>query len=529
MADNRKIYIYDTTLRDGAQSEGISFSVKDKIRVARKLDELGIDFIEGGWPGSNPKDDDFFKEAAKSLKLRRSKLVAFGSTRRCGANAATDPVMKGLLKAQTSYITIFGKSWDLHVKEVLKTTDAENLAMIRDSVKHLSKKGRHVMFDAEHFFDGYDDNPAYAIDTLKAAQDGGAEVLILCDTNGGTLTSRIFDVVEEVKNKINAPLGIHVHNDAEMAVANSVAAVQAGCTQVQGTFNGLGERCGNANLVSILPALHFKLGLDCLSEFEFKDLTEASRYIAEICNVRQLDAQPYVGKSAFAHKAGVHVNAMMKNARTYEHIDPDKVGNKRRMLISELSGKSSILGKAEELGLKIEHSSDKAKNILNLVQDMEKGGYQFEMAEASLLLLMRRASEVFKKHFEVQDLRVIVEKRGNGEIVSEATVKVKIGGEMRHTVSLGDGPVHALDQALRKCLKEFYPSLNKMHLSDFRVRVLDEKAGTAAKVRVLIQSQDGKDSWWTIGVSENIIEASWLALMDSIEYKFAKDEKRKKK
>lgn len=529
MTDIKKVYVYDTTLRDGAQSEGISFSVKDKIRIARKLDELGVDFIEGGWPGANPKDNEFFKEAAKSLKLRRSKLVAFGSTRRCGANTAGDPVIKGLLKAETSHITIFGKSWDLHVKEVLKTTALENLAMIRDSVKHLRKKGRHVMFDAEHFFDGYDDNPAYAVDTLKAAMDGGAEVLVLCDTNGGALTSRIFEVVEEVKNEIDAPLGIHVHNDAEMAVANSVAAVQAGCTQVQGTFNGLGERCGNANLVSILPTLHFKLGLDCLSEFEFKDLTEASRYIAEICNVKQLDSQPYVGKSAFAHKAGVHVNAMMKNPRTYEHIEPAKVGNKRRMLISELSGKSSILGKAEELGLEIESSSDKAKNILSLVQGMEKEGYQFEMAEASLMLLMRRASDVFKKHFEVQDLRVIVEKRGDSAIVSEATVKVKIGGEMRHTVSLGDGPVHALDQALRKCLREFYPALNRMHLSDFRVRVLDEKAGTAAKVRVLIQSQDNKDSWWTIGVSENIIEASWLALMDSIEYKFAKDEKRKKK
>lgn len=525
----KKIYIYDTTLRDGAQSEGISFSVKDKVRVVRKLDDIGIDFIEGGWPGSNPKDDEFFEEAARSLKLKKAKLVAFGSTMRAGGSAATDPILKNLLKAGTSHITIFGKSWDLHVKEVLKTTTAENLAMISSSIAFLRKKGRHVMFDAEHFFDGFEDNPEYAVATLKAAIDGGAETVILCDTNGGTMTSRIFEVVEEVRAEINAPLGIHVHNDADMAVANSVAAVQAGCIQVQGTFNGLGERCGNANLVSIMPTLRFKLGYDCLSDFGLKELVDTSRFIAEICNVKPQDSQPYVGKSAFAHKAGVHVNAMMKNPRTYEHIDPDKVGNKRRMLISELSGKSSILGKAEELGLTIDHSSDKAKSILNLVQDMEKEGYQFELAEASLFLLMRRASEVLKKHFKVLDIRVMVEKRGDSEIVSEATVKVKIGDEVRHTVSIGDGPVHALDQALRKSLKEFYPSLNEMHLSDFRVRVLDEKAGTAAKVRVLIQSQDKSDSWWTIGVSENIIEASWLALMDSIEYKFAKDEKRKKK
>lgn len=529
MADMKKIYIYDTTLRDGAQSEGISFSVKDKLRIARKLDEIGIDLIEGGWPGSNPKDDDFFKEAKKSLKLRNAKLVAFGSTRRADTKAASDTVMKGLIKAETSHITIFGKSWDLHVREVLKTTPEENLAMICDSVAFLRKKGKHVMFDAEHFFDGFEDNPEYAMSTLQAAVDGGAEAIILCDTNGGSITSRVFEVVEEVKARFHVPLGIHVHNDGEMAVANSVAAVQAGCVQVQGTFNGIGERCGNANLVSIMPTLKFKLGYDCLSEFGFKELTEAARLIAEIANMKLQDGQSYVGKSAFAHKAGVHVNAMMKNPRTYEHMDPDKVGNKRRMLISELSGKSSILGKAEELGLKIDKASDKAKSILNLVQDMEKEGYQFELAEASLMLLMRRASEVFKKHFKVQEFRVIVEKRGDDPIISEATVKVKIGDDLRHTVSLGDGPVHALDQALRKSLKEFYPSLNEMHLSDFRVRVLDEKAGTAAKVRVLIQSQDKTDSWWTIGVSENIIEASWLALMDSIEYKFAKDEKRKKK
>jgi 2-isopropylmalate synthase len=523
-----KVYIYDTTLRDGAQSEGISFTVKDKLRIARKLDDLGIDFIEGGWPGSNPKDDEFFKEAKKSLKLKRSKLAAFGSTRRANTKTSSDAVIKNLLKSETKYVTIFGKSWDLHVKTVLKASLKENLKMVADSVKYLKKRGRHVIFDAEHFFDGYKENPKYAVDTLKAALEGGAECLVLCDTNGGTLTSQVFEIVEEVREEISAPLGIHTHNDNDMAVANSVAAVQAGCVHVQGTFNGYGERCGNANLVSIIPALRIKLGADCMSDFAIKELTDTSRYIAEISNVKQQDSQPYVGASAFAHKAGVHVNAMLKNPRSYEHMDPAKVGNKRRMLISELSGKSSIISKAEELGLRIEKESDKASKILSYVQDLEKAGYQFELAEASLMLLMRRASEVFKRHFELQDLRVIVEKRSGDQIVSEATVKLKIGSKRKHTVALGDGPVHALDQALRKALIEYFPSLNEMHLSDFRVRVLDEKAGTAAKVRVLIQSQDASDSWWTVGVSENIIEASWMALIDSIEYKFLKDEKRKK-
>jgi len=527
---NRKVFVYDTTLRDGAQSEGISFSVKDKFRIARKLDELGVDFIEGGWPGSNPKDDEFFAEAAKDLKLKRSELVAFGSTRRANTKVAQDPVMKGLLKAGTKYLTIFGKSWDLHVKEVLKTSLKENLSMIEESVRYLKKKSRHVFFDAEHFFDGYRDNPEYALQTLEAAKAGGAEILVLCDTNGGTITSQVFEIVEEVMEKMVFPLGIHVHNDGDMAVANSVAAVQAGCSHVQGTFNGYGERCGNANLVSILPTLRFKLGMDCLSAFEFKELTEASMYIAEISNMKQQDAQPYVGKSAFAHKAGVHVNAILKNSRTYEHIDPTKIGNKRRMLISELSGKSSIISKAEELGISIDQSSDKAKDILTYVQDLEKEGFQFELAEASLMLLMQRASKTYMEHFVMEDFRVVVGTYGwSGPVVSEATVRVRINDQRRHTVAIGDGPVHALDRALRKSLVEFYPSLKEMHLSDFRVRVLDEKEGTASKVRVLIQSQDPTDSWWTVGVSENIIEASWFALRDSIEYKFFKDEARAKK
>ena len=527
---NKKVYVYDTTLRDGAQGEGISFSVKDKIRIAQKLDELGVDFIEGGWPGSNPKDDMFFKEAAKSLKLKNSKLVAFGSTRRANTKTAQDVVMKSLLKAQTKYITIFGKSWDLHVKAVLKTSLKENLNMIEDSIRYLKKKGKHVLFDAEHFFDGYKDNPEYAIETLKVAKAGGAEMLVLCDTNGGTITSQVFEIIEEVMEKVNFPLGIHVHNDADMAVANSVAAVQAGCEHVQGTFNGYGERCGNANLVSILPTLRFKLGLECLSVFEFKELTEASMYIADISNVKQQDSQPYVGKSAFAHKAGIHVNAILKNSRSYEHINPAKVGNKRRLLISELSGKSSVVSKAEELGISMDKTSSHARDVLTHVQDLEKEGFQFELAEASLMLLMRRAAKTYKEHFDMEDFRVVVGTYGwSGPIVSEATVRIKINGQRRHTVAIGDGPVHALDRALRKSLVEFYPSLSEMHLSDFRVRVLDEKEGTASKVRVLIQSQDTIESWWTVGVSENIIEASWFALRDSIEYKFFKDEQINKK
>ncbi|HPS20141.1 MAG TPA: citramalate synthase [Candidatus Omnitrophota bacterium] len=525
----RKVYIYDTTLRDGAQSEGISFSVHDKMRVVSKLDELGVDFIEAGWPGINPKEDEFFKELRKNLKLKKSNITAFGCTRRVDKKPANDPVLNGLLKSEMKYITIFGKSWDLHVKEVLKTSLHENLALITDSIKYLKAHGRSVMFDAEHFFDGFEGNPEYAINTLKAAVDGGAEFVVLCDTNGGSVTSRVFEVVEEVRKSVKIPLGIHTHNDGEMAVANSIAAVQAGCTQVQGTFNGYGERCGNANLVSIAPALRYKLGYDCLSDFALKEFTEASRYIAEIANMRHSDNQPYVGSSAFTHKAGVHINAMIKNPKTYEHMSPEKIGNKRRMLVSEIAGRSSVLAKAEEFGLSIKKDTDGAKEILSKVQEMENEGYQFELAEASLMLLMRRAAETYKRHFELEDLRVIVEKRGEKEVICEATVKIKIGNEMRHTVSLGDGPVHAMDQALRKSLLEFYPSLSEMNLSDFSVRVLDQKAGTAAKVRVLVESQDEKESWWTVGVSENIIEASWKAIIDSIEYKFTKDELKKTK
>lgn len=519
-----KIELYDTTLRDGAQSEGISFSVMDKLKICEKLDELGIDFIEGGWPGANPKDMEFFKKAG-SLGLKKSKLVAFGSTRHAGVKASQDKVLNALLEADTKIITIFGKSWDLHVRDVFKCDPGENLAMIGDSVKFLKSKGRIVFFDAEHFFDGFKDNKKYAVKCIKTASLAGADRIVLCDTNGGTITSQVFEIVEEVKASISTPMGIHAHNDCDMAVANSVAAVQAGCIQAQGTINGYGERCGNANLISIIANLKLKLDIGCISDIQLKELTEAARFVAEVCNMKLEDRQPYVGNSAFAHKAGVHINAILKNSRTYEHVDPGTVGNHRRLLISELSGKSMILKKAQEMNLDLGKDTEKSKSILNTLQDLEHQGYHFESAEASLELLIKRIMKKFKDFFELEGFRVIIEKRKNGKMSSEATIKLKVGKEIEHTASLGDGPVNALDSALRKALKKFYPKIAEMHLTDYKVRVLDEKEGTAARVRVLIQSQDKSDSWWTMGVSENIIDASWRALVDSVEYKLLKDSK----
>ena len=519
-----KVELYDTTLRDGAQSEGISFSASDKLRIASKIDELGVDFIEGGWPGSNPKDMEFFKRR-KRLKLNNSKVVAFGSTRRARAKAEDDSNVKSLLKADTEIVTIFGKSWDLHVEQVLKVTLDENLKMIEDTIRFLKSKGKSVFFDAEHFFDGYLKNPEYAVKTLSVAEASGAERIILCDTNGGMVTSEIFKVVQDVKSKIKTPLGIHTHNDSDMAVANTIAAIQAGCIHAQGTINGYGERCGNANLISIIANLKLKLGMDCISDINLRNLSEVSKYVSEICNTRHIDNQPFVGNSAFAHKGGVHIDAILKESKSYEHIEPSNVGNRRRILISELSGKSSIAAKAKEFDIDLKKDTEESRKILNLVQDLEHKGYHFEAAEASLELLMKRARKEFKDFFELQDFRVIVEKKPRRKITSEATIKLKVKGALEHTVSLGDGPVNALDVALRKALRDFYPGLNQMHLSDYKVMVINEKEGTAARVRVLIQSQDKEDSWWTVGVSENIIEASWQALVDSIEYKLLKDKK----
>ncbi|HPM42497.1 MAG TPA: citramalate synthase, partial [Candidatus Omnitrophota bacterium] len=441
------------------------------------------------------------------------------------SKAARDKVLKSLLNAETKVITIFGKSWDLHVRDVLRVELDENLKMVSDSVAFLKSKGRRVFFDAEHFFDGYRANKEYALKVLKAAAEAGAERLVLCDTNGGALTTELFKVIEDVRAFVKTPLGIHCHNDSGMAVANSIAAVQAGCVQVQGTVNGYGERCGNANLVTIIGNLKLKLGVDCVSGIALKELTEVSRYIAEICNMKVQDNEPFVGHSAFAHKAGVHVNAILKNPKTYEHVDPNSVGNRRRLLVSELSGKSTILKKAEEMDVDLGKSPEKSKKILKALQELEHEGYHFESAEASLELLVKRIMKKFVDFFKLEDFRVIVEKKG-GKMSSEATIKLKVGKELEHTAALGDGPVNALDSALRKALKKFFPGITQMHLTDYKVRVLDEKEGTAARVRVLIQSQDKNDSWWTIGVSENIIDASWKALVDSVEYKLLKDSRK---
>ncbi len=520
---NKFIHLYDTTLRDGSQTEGISYSVFDKVRIARKLDELGIHYIEGGYPGSNPKDKSFFNEFKKH-PLKNAKLVAFGSTRKAGISAKDDHGMKSLVDSGVKVATIFGKTWDLHVKDVLKVSLDENLEMIKDSVSFLISRGLDVIYDAEHFFDAYKSNPDYALLTLKSARDAGAKLICLCDTNGGTLPSEVSSIVTKINNLINAQLGIHTHNDCGLAVANSIIAVEAGCVQVQGTINGYGERCGNADLVSIIPILKLKLNKDCISDERLAELAEVSRFVSEISNMKQLDNQPFVGKSAFAHKAGVHINAVLKTPKSYEHIDPALVGNIRRMLVSELSGKSPVLAMAKELNIELEKDSSETKKVVKTIQDLEHEGYQFEAAEASFELLVKKVLKKYNKFFELEGFRVIVERRDKAKLYSEATIKLVVGKDHEHTSCEGDGPVNALDNALRKALKGFYPSVSKMHLSDFKVRVLDAKEGTAAKVRVLIQSQDEHDSWTTIGVSENIIEASWQALVDSIEYKLMKDQ-----
>jgi 2-isopropylmalate synthase len=512
-----KIAIYDTTLRDGAQMEGVSFSVEDKLKICRRLDELGVHYIEGGWPGSNPKDVQFFLQA-QQLRLGNAKLVAFGSTRRPDTLAHDDANLTALLAAGTPVIAIVGKSWDLHVIKAVETTLEENLAMIRDSVAFLKSHGVEVFFDAEHFFDGFARNRDYALQTLLAAAEAGADALVLCDTNGGTISSTVFDVVKHVASVVDKPLAIHAHNDGELAVANTLAAVQAGASQVQGTVNGYGERCGNANLCSIIPSLKLKLGLDCISHEQLTLLAEVSRYVSELANLIPDPHMPYVGDSAFAHKGGIHVSAIRKADETYEHIDPDLVGNRQRVLISDLSGKSNVLYKADQYGLKLNNGTADVRLILDQVKNLEKQGFQFEGAEGSFELLMRRTQPGYELPFELLDFLVLVETRVGIDILAEATVKIRVGDEVMHTAAQGDGPVNALDVAMRKALLPFYPVLANSRLTDYKVRVLDESAGTCAPVRVLITSTDGERSWGTVGSSPNIIEASWLALADSLEY-----------
>jgi 2-isopropylmalate synthase len=517
-----RIQIYDTTLRDGSQGEGVNFSLQDKLLITRRLDELGVDFIEGGYPLSNPKDFEYFQEVRK-LSLRHAKIAAFGMTRRKGVTAADDTCMKALLDSQAPIITIVGKTWDLHVTDVLKTTLEENLRMIGESIAFCKSAGREVFYDAEHFFDGFRHNPDYALQTLRAAEGAGAAVIILCDTNGGTLPDDIAAAVAKTRQTLKIPIGIHCHNDCDVAVANTLAAIAQGATQVQGTINGIGERCGNVDLVSVIGNLALKRGYEVLRPGSLARLTEVSRYVYETANMNFRSTQPFVGRSAFAHKGGMHTHAIARNTTSYEHIDPAAVGNERRILISELSGQSTILAKTSDADI-IQDKTLMAK-ILTRVQDLEHEGYEFEAAEASFDLLVKKAAGLYQPKFERLAYRVNIETEGHDQPRTEATVKVKVGDKVMHTVSEGDGPVNALDGALRKALQPVYPNLTEMSLVDYKVRVVNARAGTAARVRVVIESRDTADVWGTVGVSENIIEASWLALIDSFEYKLFKDER----
>jgi 2-isopropylmalate synthase len=518
------VELYDTTLRDGAQREGISFSVVDKLHIAQKLDDMGVHYIEGGWPGSNPKDAEFF-EKAKSLHLKHAKLAAFGSTRKAGGKAETDNNVRELIDAGTPVVTVVGKTSEPQVVQVLETTLEENLAMVADTISYLKSKGLTVFYDAEHFFDGFKANADYALQVLKAASGAGADCLALCDTNGGSLPEEIVTIIGTVKKSLKTPLGIHVHNDGELAVANTLAAVKAGVIQVQGTINGYGERCGNANLCSIIPDLKLKLKMNCISEKNLGKLVEVSRFVAETANLA-LDAHlPYVGASAFSHKGGLHVSGIQRWADAYQHIDPAKVGNQPRVVVSELSGKSNIVFKAGQLGLTDMLQGKEARLLLDKIKLLESRGFQYENAEASFELLVRRAQPGYKPPFELVDFMVVIERqrrqslRNNGEdTLSEAMVKVKVGKDIMHTAAEGNGPVNALDAALRKALCQFYPDLAQIKLTDYKVRILEESGGTGSGVRVLIESTDGTEDWHTVGSSANIIEASWLALADSLEY-----------
>ena len=516
----KQIKIFDTTLRDGSQGAGISFSVEDKLKIASALDDFGVSYIEGGWPGSNPKDEEFF-QLAKG-KFKNSKLVAFGSTRKKHSDIKNDNNIKKIIESGVKVVCIFGKSWDLHVKCALKTTLKENLKMISDTISFLKSKKLEVVYDAEHYFDGYIHNKKYALQTIKVAIDAGADYICLCETNGGVLPPYIEKIVKEtIKEFPNVKFGIHAHNDCECAVANSIIAIQSGCEMVQGTINGIGERCGNANLCSIIPSLQLKGKYRCVPVRNLRNITELSRYVDEISNLVPNDCLPYVGRSAFAHKAGVHVSAIKKESKTYEHINPKHVGNKRNILVSDLSGKSNIVSKADELAIDLEKEKN-LHGIINVVKEKENEGYQYENADGSFFILTKKVENKYKDFFTLKSYRVSVEKNKDGSIVSEATVKLDINGKEEHTVAEGEGPVNALDKCLRKALIKFYPEIKTVLLTDFKVRVINSDANTAAKVRVLIETKDRKQSWGTIGVSENIIDACWQALSDSVEYKLLK-------
>jgi 2-isopropylmalate synthase len=525
----KRVALYDTTLRDGAQAEGVSFSAAGKLQLVRRLDAFGVDYIEGGFAGSNQKDMAFFKAVQKE-PLKHARVVAFGSTRRARTHVKDDLYVPSLVKAGTPVCTVFGKAWKLHVKDVLRTTFKENLAMIADTVGYLKDHDREVFLDAEHFFDGYKDDPEYAMRCLEVAAGAGVDGVVLCDTNGGTLPHEVYVATSEVVASLKVPVGIHTHNDSGVAVANALEAVRAGASQVQGTINGYGERCGNANLTTLIPALELKMGRRCVRASQISTLRELSMFVDDLVNLRPNQRAPFVGSSAFSHKGGPHVNAVQKNPVTFEHIEPAIVGNERKVLVSELSGGSSVLLKAIELGAGHEQSKEDSREVLKALKELESKGYAFEAADASFRMLIQKVLKEHKTFFDLEGFRVIVEKRGKEEeCVSEATIKVRVKGEVEQTVAEGDGPVNALDGALRKALIRFYPQIADVALTDFRVRILDPQEATAAKTRVLIESSDGEDSWGTVGVSENIIEAAWEALIDSVEYKLFREEEKKKR
>ncbi len=517
MNRERTVTIYDTTLRDGAQTVGISFSLQDKIRIAIELDRLNVDYIEGGWPGSNPKDDLFFQEIRKE-HISHAKIAAFGSTRRPRMSFAEDTLLQSLVNSRADVLTIVAKTWDFQVEKALGITLPENIELITDTVKYLKDAGFAVFMDAEHFFDGYRENSAYSLECAARAREAGADMIVLCDTNGGTLPHEVQEITSRVAAEITFPLGVHFHNDTGVALANSLAAVRAGAVSVQGTVNGYGERCGNCDIMTVIPNLVLKMGYNCESGRMLSRLTETSRCISEIANLAHNERAPYVGANAFAHKGGIHVSAIRKDTRTYEHCNPEAVGNQRKILVSELSGKSNIEFKLHEMGIADEHSVKLSRDVLQKIKKLEDQGYQFEAAEGSFELIIREATGEYRPFFNLKGFRVMTEMKESGALECEATIKVEVDGRVEHTASNGDGPVEALDNALRKALEKFYPEITHMHLSDYKVRVLNEEAGTGSTVRVLIdQSREGKH-WGTVGVSPNIIEASWQALVDGIEY-----------
>jgi 2-isopropylmalate synthase len=518
MSASTSITLYDTTLRDGAQGEGINFSLADKLQIAHRLDAFGFHYIEGGWPGSNEKDIEFFNQAKKE-KWQHAKIAAFGSTRRAGGRVEEDPQVRLLLEAETPAITFFGKTWLLHVTEVLRTTPDENLKMIADTVAYLKKQGREVLYDAEHCFDGYKDNPAYALACLRAAEEAGADYVVLCDTNGGTLPSEVTRITTELRQQLKTQIGIHTHNDIGLGVANALAAVEAGAVQVQGTINGYGERTGNCNLTTTLANLQLKMGRPVLASERLAQLRDLSLYLDEMANQTPDPRAPFIGVTAFAHKGGMHVNAVNKLARSFEHIVPETVGNKQRILVGELSGRTNVMMKARELGLPLEEKSPVTKQVLDQIKSLENQGYEFEGADASFELLVRKVLQPHQPIFELEEYQVSIRHGATPEANSnEAMVRLRVRGEKCHTAAAGDGPVNALDGALRVALTRFYPEIQEIRLTDYKVRIVNSAAGTAAKIRVLIESTDGERRWSTVGVSENVVEASWHALVDSLEY-----------